>query len=90
MSLDDYYVDRDKITPGPDGKVDLEHINTIDTELFGLPDEAVWVVRAACAVLKDVSLIELWNAAARRSQFLAENALESASKNLPINVKGGF
>ena len=35
MSLDDYYVDRDKIAPGPDGKVDLEHINTIDTELFG-------------------------------------------------------
>ena len=35
MSLDDYYIDRDKIAPGPDGKVDLEHINTIDTELFG-------------------------------------------------------
>ncbi len=34
MSLDDYYVDRDKIAPGPDGTVDLEHINTIDTELF--------------------------------------------------------
>lgn len=34
MSLDDYYMDRDKITPGPDGKLDLEHINTIDTELF--------------------------------------------------------
>lgn len=34
MSLDDYYVDRDKILPGPDGKVDLEHINTIDTDLF--------------------------------------------------------
>ena len=34
MSLDDYYVDRDKIAPGADGKVDLEHINTIDTELF--------------------------------------------------------
>ena len=34
MSLDDYYLDRDKIAPGPDGKVDLEHINTIDTELF--------------------------------------------------------
>ena len=34
MSLDDYYFDRDKIAPGPDGKVDLEHINTIDTELF--------------------------------------------------------
>ena len=34
MSLDDYYIDRDKIAPGPDGQVDLEHINTIDTELF--------------------------------------------------------
>ena len=35
MSLDDYYIDRDQILPGPDGKVDLEHINTIDTALFG-------------------------------------------------------
>ncbi len=34
MGLDDYYIDRDKIQPGPDGTVDLEHINTIDTELF--------------------------------------------------------
>ena len=34
MSLDDYYIDRDRILPGPDGTVDLEHINTIDTDLF--------------------------------------------------------
>ena len=34
MSLDDYYIDRDKIPVGPDGKRDLEHINTIDTDLF--------------------------------------------------------
>ena len=34
ISLDDYYIDRDRIAPGPDGKLDLEHINTIDTELF--------------------------------------------------------
>ena len=34
MSLDDYYIDRDKIAPGPDGKLDLEHINTLDVELF--------------------------------------------------------
>ena len=34
MSLDDYYIDRDQILPGPDGKVDLEHINTIDCALF--------------------------------------------------------
>ncbi len=36
MSLDDYYIDRDKIAPGPDGQLDLEHINTIDTDLFRL------------------------------------------------------
>lgn len=34
MSLDDYYRDRDTIAPGPDGKLDLEHINTLDTDLF--------------------------------------------------------
>ena len=34
MSLDDYYIDRDKILPGPDGKLDLEHINPLDTDLF--------------------------------------------------------
>lgn len=34
ISLDDYYMDRDKIPPGPDGTIDLEHINTIDTALF--------------------------------------------------------
>ena len=34
MSLDDYYIDRDKIVPDTDGKVDLEHINTIDCEQF--------------------------------------------------------
>jgi uridine kinase len=35
MGLDDYYIDRDQILPGPDGQLDLEHINTIDTQLFG-------------------------------------------------------
>jgi len=34
MSLDDYYLNRDQIPPGPDGKIDFEHINTIDTALF--------------------------------------------------------
>ena len=34
MSLDDYYIDRNLIAPGPDGKLDLEHINTLDCDLF--------------------------------------------------------
>lgn len=41
MSLDDYYIDRDKIAPGPDGKLDLEHINTLDTDLFRRDMEAL-------------------------------------------------
>ena len=34
LSLDDYYIDRDNIPVGPDGKRDFEHIDTIDTALF--------------------------------------------------------
>ena len=35
LSLDDYYIDRELIPVGPNGKRDFEHINTIDTKLFG-------------------------------------------------------
>ena len=35
MSLDDYYIDRDKCPRDENGQLDLEHINTIDTGLFG-------------------------------------------------------
>lgn len=34
ISLDNYYLDRDSIPVGPDGKVDLEAITTIDVPLF--------------------------------------------------------
>ena len=34
LSLDDYYIDRDKIAPDENGEIDLEHINTIDVALF--------------------------------------------------------
>ena len=36
LSLDDYYIDRERIPLGEDGKIDYEHINTIDTSLFGI------------------------------------------------------
>lgn len=35
MSLDDFFINRDKIPKGPDGKQDFEHFNTINKELFG-------------------------------------------------------
>ena len=34
LSIDNYYMDRDKILPNEDGEIDLEDINTIDVELF--------------------------------------------------------
>ncbi len=34
VSLDDYYIDRDKVRPESDGTLDLEHINTIDVDRF--------------------------------------------------------
>ncbi len=34
ISLDDYYLNRDQIEPNEDGEIDLEHINTLDIELF--------------------------------------------------------
>lgn len=35
MGMDDYYIDRDLVPIGPDGKRDLEDINIVDTALFG-------------------------------------------------------
>ena len=35
VSLDDYYLDRDKIPPEPDGTIDLERIETLDIDLLG-------------------------------------------------------
>lgn len=34
ISIDNYYLDRDKIQPDENGNIDLEDINCIDTELF--------------------------------------------------------
>ncbi len=34
ISLDDYYLDRDQIEPDENGNIDLEHINTLDIDLF--------------------------------------------------------
>ena len=34
VSLDDYYIDRDKVTPEPDGSLDLERIDILDLPLL--------------------------------------------------------
>ena len=58
----------------------------VDTELFGLPDEVIWNVRAACALLKEPVLKKLWHEAASRSLKLAEAAIASARTNTPVNT----
>lgn len=34
IGLDDYYLNRDQIKPNENGEIDLEHINTLDVDLF--------------------------------------------------------
>lgn len=34
LSIDDYYLNREDLKPEEDGKIDLEHLNTIDIKLF--------------------------------------------------------
>lgn len=34
ISLDNYYLDREDILPDANGEIDLEHLNTLDVELF--------------------------------------------------------
>lgn len=36
LSLDDYYIDRRYVLPDENGKIDLEHINTIDVKQFNV------------------------------------------------------
>lgn len=58
----------------------------VDTELFGLPDEVIWNVRAACALLKEPALKKLWHEAASRSLKLAEAAIASARNNTTVTT----
>jgi hypothetical protein len=60
----------------------------VDTELFGLPDEAIWNIRAACAVLKDPALAAVWKKCASHSLMLADAALKSAAGNVPVMLEG--
>ncbi len=56
----------------------------VDTELFGLPNDAIWVVRAAFAVLQNPELDDVWNAASSLSLRQSEAAFRSAETATPI------
>lgn len=57
----------------------------VDTELFGLPDEGIWTVRAAYAVLSNPALAAEWNKASADILVQSRAALESARTGKPVN-----
>ena len=56
----------------------------VDTELFGLPDEVIWTVRAAFAVLAHPELAAEWNAASELSLRQSDAAFRSAETSQPV------
>ena len=62
----------------------LDTYTDVDTELFGLTNEQVWVVRAAFAVLMKPELVEKWNDAAAAVRKYADAIVESAADNKPV------
>lgn len=49
----------------------------VDMELFGLPDEAVFVVRSACMLLGNPELVQDWE----KDAIMAANAVKTALKS---------
>ena len=56
----------------------------VDTELFGLPNDQTWLVRAAFAVLMKPSLAEDWRSASVAMRGYAEAVVKSDAENKPI------
>ena len=61
-----------------------ETFTDVDTELFGLPNEQIWIVRAAFAVLMDPALGKVWNEAFADIQKYAEAIVNSDADNKPV------
>lgn len=55
----------------------------VDTELFGLSNDEIWIVRAAYAILTHPELGEVWNHAAEAMQRRC-SAVFGADKNLQV------
>ena len=55
----------------------------VDSELFGLSTNEIWLVRAAFAVLDKPALSKIWNAAAAQMSVYAKAVFESDQTMLP-------
>ncbi len=58
----------------------------VDTELFGLPNDEIWIVRAAFAVLMKPELAAEWNNAAVAMKKYVEAIVGSAAQNQPVEL----
>ena len=56
----------------------------VDTELFGLPNDQIWTVRAAFAVLMKPVLADEWNNAAAAMKKYADAVVKSDAENRPV------
>ena len=56
----------------------------VDTELFGLPNDRIWIVRAAYAVLMKPELAPVWESAARNVARYADAIVRSDAENRPV------
>jgi len=64
----------------------LQTFTDVDTELFGLPNDQIWIVRAAFAVLMKPELAAEWTAAAGAMKKYEAAIVRSDSENQPVQL----
>ena len=64
----------------------LQTFTDVDTELFGLPNDQIWTVRAAFAVLMKPELAAEWTAASASMKQYADAVVKSDAANEPVNL----
>ena len=64
----------------------LATFTDVDTELFGLPNDQIWAVRAAFAVLMKPELAAEWTAAADAMKKYADAVVRSDAENKPVTL----
>ena len=64
----------------------LQTFTDVDTELFGLSNQEIWVVRAAFAVLMNQNLISVWQTSAENMKQYAEAIIKSDTGSAPVKL----
>ena len=64
----------------------LQTFTDVDTELFGLPNDQIWTVRAAFAVLMKPELAAEWTAASASMKQYADAVVKSDAVNEPVDL----